>query len=168
MEKWNAYTKDGRITDTELIRGEPIPKGLYHLVCEVLVRHEDGSYLCMKRSMEKPNYPGYYEATAGGSALMGEDKLQCVRRELFEETGIIGDRFEEVGYTIDEENQCLMHSFVCCVNCDKRAIRLQAGETEDYKWMTEAEFIEFLHSGRTIDSQMKRFSNYYHEMQYVG
>ncbi len=122
----------------------------------------------MKRSMEKPNYPGYYEATAGGSALMGEDKLQCVRRELFEETGIIGDRFEEVGYTIDEENQCLMHSFVCHVNCDKRAIRLQAGETEDYKWMTEEEFIDFLHSDRTIDRQMERYLNYYREMKYVG
>ena len=96
MEKWDAYTRDGIRTEVELTRGEPIPEGLYHLVCEVLVRHVDGSYLCMKRSMSKPNYPGWYEATAGGSALKGEDKLQCIKRELEEETGIVSDEFQEI------------------------------------------------------------------------
>lgn len=43
----------------------------------------------MRRDLSKPNYGGYYEATAGGSALKGEDKMACVKRELFEETGII-------------------------------------------------------------------------------
>nr|MBQ4318214.1 NUDIX hydrolase [Clostridia bacterium] len=72
MEKWNAYTENGALINQILLRDEPIPDGLYHLVCEVLVRHVDGSYLCMKRDPSKPIYPGYYEATAGGSALMGE------------------------------------------------------------------------------------------------
>lgn len=51
MEKWNAYKKDGTLTDIILVRDEPIPEGLYHLVCEVLVRHVDGSYLCMYRGL---------------------------------------------------------------------------------------------------------------------
>ena len=54
MEKWNAYTKDGKITDKILIRGEDLPTGLYHMVCEALVRHVDGSYLLMKRALSKP------------------------------------------------------------------------------------------------------------------
>ena len=49
MEKWNAYTKDAQLTDKILIRGEAIPKGLYFMACGVLVRHKDGSYLCMKQ-----------------------------------------------------------------------------------------------------------------------
>ncbi len=124
MERWDAYTKDGTLTDIVLIRGEAIPAGLYHLVCEVLVRHEDGSYLCMKRSMSKPNYPGYYEATAGGSALRGEDKVQCIKRELFEETGIVCNEFKEIGCYIYDEDHCVFYSYVCCVNCDKNSIKL--------------------------------------------
>ena len=87
MELWDAYTRDGVKTGETLVRDEQIPKGRYHLVCEVLVRHVDGEYLCMIRSRQKPNYPLYPECTAGGSALKGEDVLACARRELLEETG---------------------------------------------------------------------------------
>lgn len=69
MEIWDAYTKDfERIKDMTLIRGERIPEGVYHLVCEVLVKHMDGDYLLMQRSSEK-HFGGMWEATAGGSAL---------------------------------------------------------------------------------------------------
>lgn len=37
-----------------------------------------------------------WEATAGGSALQGENPLECVKRELREETGILIDDFIEV------------------------------------------------------------------------
>ena len=150
MEKWDAYTRDGKKTGGVLIRGEDIPQGLYHLVCSALVRHRDGSYLLMRRSMQKPNYPGWYEATAGGSALMGEDRLQCVRRELMEETGIECDRFEEIGCFVRDDKQCIFYVYTCMVDCDKDSVKLQTGETEGYVWMTEAEFIGFVNSGRMI------------------
>lgn len=167
MEKWDAYTKDGVLTDIELIRGEPIPAGLYHLVCEVLVRHEDGSYLCMKRSVLKPNYPGYYEATAGGSALRGEDEIQCIKRELEEETGIVCYDFNEVARYIYDDDNCIFYCYVCCVQCDKNSIKLQEGETEDYKWMTEDEFVNFINSDQMIQSQKERYFDYFIEMKYI-
>lgn len=89
MEIWDGYYKDGTLANIDLVRGKPIPDGLYHLVCEVLVRHTDGDYLLMQRDLKKDIYPGFYEATAGGSALKGENKLDCIKRELFEETGIV-------------------------------------------------------------------------------
>ena len=82
MELWDAYTRNGAKTGGVLVRGQRMWPGIYHLVCEVLVRHIDGSYLCMIRSRQKPNYPLYPECTAGGSALLGEDPLTCIRREL--------------------------------------------------------------------------------------
>ena len=78
MELWDAYDRDEKRTGGELVRGEPIPDGLYHLVCEVLVRHADGDYLLMKRARSKKGYPGLYEATAGGSALKGEAPIDCI------------------------------------------------------------------------------------------
>ena len=74
-EIWDAYYSDGILAGRDLVRGEPIPDGLHHLVSEILVRHTDGDYLLMQRDPRKPNYGGCFEATAGGSALKGEDTL---------------------------------------------------------------------------------------------
>lgn len=97
MELWDGYFRDGTLAGVDLVRGEPIPEGLYHLVCEILVRHVDGDFLLMQRDVRKPNWGGYYEATAGGSALKGEDKLTCAKRELLEETGITAQELCEIG-----------------------------------------------------------------------
>ena len=86
MEIWDGYNIDGSLAGVDLVRGEKIPDGLYHLVCEVLVQHTDGDFLLMKRDLNKPVNPGKYEATAGGSALKGENGLTCIKRELYEET----------------------------------------------------------------------------------
>lgn len=167
MELWDAYTRDGQKTGETLVRGEPVPEGRYHLVCEVLVRHMDGSYLCMKRSMEKPNYPGFYEATAGGSALLGEDRYQCIRRELREETGILWDDFEELERHIIDESHCIFYTYLCRVDCRKDAVQLQAGETEGYVWMNEQEFIAFVNSDAMIDTQKRRLKGYFEKMGYI-
>lgn len=72
LELWDAYDSNfNRIHGITLRRGETIPDGLYHLVCEILVKHADGSYLLMQRSANK-HFGGMWEATAGGSALQGE------------------------------------------------------------------------------------------------
>ena len=82
MELWDAYdAKFQQITNTFLRRGETIPDGFYHLVCEVIVRHYDGTYLLMQRDPHK-RFGGMWEATAGGSALQGESPLACAIREL--------------------------------------------------------------------------------------
>ena len=167
MELWDAYTREEQKTGGILVRGEPIPDGLYHIVCEVLVRHVDGDYLCMKRSMSKPNFPGQYEATAGGSALRDEDKWQCIRRELGEETGISCGDFTEVGRTVTDEGHCIFYSFACTVDCDKDAITLQEGETEAYRWMNEQEFIAFVNSGKMVSSQKRRLKPYLVSMGYM-
>ena len=167
MELWDAYSKDEELIGSILVRGEEIPQGQYHLVCEVLVRHADGSYLCMKRSMEKPNYGGWYEATAGGSALAGEDKWQCVERELLEETGLLCHKFEEIGCFLEERKQAFFHVFMCTVDCDKASVQLQNGETEGYLWLSEEEFVEFINSDRMIPSNRRRYDMYFQRMGYV-
>ena len=167
MELWDAYTRDGVKTGEILVRGEPIPEGRYHLVCEVLVRHVDGDYLCMIRSRQKPNYPLYPECTAGGSALMGDSPLDCIRRELREETGIEWEEFEEVGRTVRECYATIFHSYVCTVDWPKDRITLQEGETEDYQWLTEEEFIELLNSGRMIPGQPERMAGWFRKMGYL-
>ena len=165
MEIWDGYLVDGTLAKQDLVRGEPIPKGLYHLVSEILVRHIDGDYLLMRRDMRKPNYGGYYEATAGGSALKGEDKIACAKRELFEETGISSDNFEEIGHYTSHET--IYYNFLCVTDCEKSNITLQEGETISYKWISEKDFIDFVNSNEMIDVQRERYYNFFYKIGYI-
>ena len=138
MERWDAY--DGelrRIEGMSLIRGEDIPAGVYHLVCEVLVRHADGSYLLMRRDPRK-HYGGLWEATAGGSALQGEAPLDCARRELREETGIRAEELQELGRVRSANTHYV--EFLCVTDWPKDGVTLQAGETVAYRWVSRTEF----------------------------
>ena len=96
MELWDAYREDGALAGCNLVRGEEIPGGLFHLVSEIIVRHEDGMFLLMQRDFKKPNFPGLYEASAGGSALAGEKPYDTAIRELKEETGIEAIKLEQI------------------------------------------------------------------------
>ena len=167
MELWDAYTRNGVKTGGVLVRGQRMWPGIYHLVSEVLVRHVDGSYLCMIRSREKPNYPLYPECTAGGSALLGEDPLTCIRRELREETGIEWDDFEEVSRTVRDCYATIFYSYLCTVDWPKDQIKLQEGETEAYRWLSEEEFIELLSSDRMIPGQPERMEGWFRKMGYL-
>lgn len=167
MEIWDAYYRDETLAGKDLIRGEEIPDGLYHLVCDVIVKHKDGDFLLMQRDKSKECYGGYYEATAGGSALKGEDKYACIKRELFEETGIKSENFKElVKFTFDK-GHCFFYSFLCEVDCDKDSIVLQKGETIGYKWVNKEEFKKFLRSKDVIPTQKYRFMGYYFEENLV-
>jgi ADP-ribose pyrophosphatase YjhB (NUDIX family) len=167
MELWDAYTRNGAKTGGVLVRGQRMWPGIYHLVSEVLVRHVDGSFLCMIRSRQKPNYPLYPECTAGGSALLGEDPLACVRRELREETGIEWTEFEEVNRTVRDCYATIFYSYVCTVDWPKDRITLQEGETESYQWLSEEEFIELLNSDRMIPGQPQRMERWFRKMGYL-
>ena len=167
MELWDAYTRNGVKTGGVLVRGQKMWTGIYHLVCEVLVRHIDGSYLCMIRSRKRPNYPLYPECAAGGSALLGEDPLTCIRRGLREETGIEWDDFEEVSRPVRDCYATIFYSYLCTVDWPKDQIKLQEGETEAYRWLSEEEFIELLSSDRMIPGQPERMEGWFRKMGYL-
>ncbi len=156
MELWDAYTIDGVRTGQTLVRGEKIPEGLYHLVCEVLLRHTDGSYLLMERSHKKATFAGYWEATAGGSALKGEDPLDCIRRELMEETGLQAEIFTELCRNVYEDGRSIFYSFLAITDSPKDSVVFQEGETVGCRWVSDGEFAEFVKSDTMVPTQKRR------------
>ena len=142
MELWDAYDRDFRkIQGVTLIRGEAIPESYFHLVCDVIVRHIDGSYLIMQRDKRK-HLGEKWEATAGGSALQGEDPITCATRELHEETGITSDNLVEIGRVLHHRHKAFYVEYLCITDVDKSSIVLQEGETSDYKWITVNELMK--------------------------
>ena len=141
IEIWDAY--DGQLNKLEgidLVRGEKIPDGMYHLVSEIIVRHDDGTYLLMQRDFNK-HLGGKWELSAGGSALKGETPMECARRELQEETGIAFGEMKELGRILHEGHHSLYVEYLCVTDWDKHAIRLQVGETVNYRWVDKNEIL---------------------------
>lgn len=108
LERWDAYDSYfNRIKNMVLVRGESIPDGFFHLICEVIVKHMDGTYLLMKRALNK-RFGDMWE----GSALQGENPLECAIRELQEETGIIAENLMEIGQVVDNDTRSIYVEFL--------------------------------------------------------
>ena len=146
MEVWNAYDFNRNILPYLLVRGEPVPKGQFHLCINVLVRHEDGDILVMRRSASKPLYPGYYEFGAGGSVLAHESSLVAAHRELEEETGLVPDSMELFEKRTEVADQCHFDYYLALVSCDKTSISYQEGETDGHIWLPVSQLSDFIES----------------------
>ena len=140
MELWDAYDKDfNKINGVTLIRPGPIPNGLFHLFCDIIVKHVDGSYLMMQRDTNKYFFPGMWEVTAGGSALQNETPFECAIRELWEETGIEANDLIEIGRLRNRDTFFVQYLY--STDCDKSSVVMQDGETVAYKWANRNELI---------------------------
>ena len=142
-----------------------IPEGRYHLVVDLLVIHNDGTYLLTRRSDEKDVNPGFWEASAGGSALSGEEPLDAAKRELFEETGIVADSLELVGVSFKDSSHGLYYSYLAKVSCEKDSIVLQEGETTDYKWVDRKGLLEYVDSDGAMKSHNQRYEKYINSLR---
>lgn len=158
MEIWDAYRENGTLAGCDLVRGSDIPKGLFHLVSEVLVKHKDGTYLLMQRDWRKPNYPGLYEASASGSAIKGENAYAAALRELKEETGIEADELKPIYKTMSKNS--IFYGYLCETDCDKESITLQEGETISYLWLNEEDFLRFVDTDSYVQTHKKRIEEY--------
>lgn len=159
MEIWDGLDEEGNLIGVDLVRGGDVPSGIYHLICEVLVEHINGSFLLMQRDEKKPSNPGKYEASAGGSAVKGEDSYSCIKRELYEETGIVADNFTYIGKNINKHG--IYHSYHTVVDIEPDSIRLQENETISYRWLSREEFKCFINSGEAIKNQVIRYTEFY-------
>lgn len=158
MELWDGYNAQWNKVGVDLVRGKAIPEGLYHAVAEVAVRHTDGTFLVTRRCEGLPSSPGLWQTGAGGSVCKGETFLQGAVRELREETGLTAASLSPLYRARSAEKHALYVGFLCVTDCRKDSIRLQAGETAEYRWLTRAELAELMVSDRFVPGMRERLT----------
>ena len=144
-EVWDAYDENRNLIPGKTIIRETFSTADdFHLVVEVLLLHGDNAVLFMHRSSEKEIFPGYYEATAGGSALKGENSETAVRRELKEETGLEADRLQLLYQYSDPKYHAHFDHYLARTGADKDQVSYQKGETDGHVWVAPEDLADFL------------------------
>ena len=166
-ELWDAYDREGNPLGFDLVRGEPMPENVYHLVAEILSVTTDGRVLVTKRHPDKP-WGGCWEYT-GGSVVKGETPIQGALRELREETGITVSEQDLHPVYVDARPgidglSTIYHSFVVFFDPAEQAIQLQEGETVAYDLLPYEDFKRAILDDRFVEPIRRRFLD--HEAEY--
>lgn len=159
-ELWDAYDREGKPLGFDVVRGEPLPEGVYHLVVEIYSVTHDGRVLVTQRHPDKP-WGLHWEIT-GGSVVKGEDPITGALRELREETGIritaedlhpvyVHARTGIDGYA------SIYHSFLVFFDPEEQTIALQEGETVDWRLIPYEEYKQFIWSDDYVVPIRNRF-----------
>ena len=154
--EWNdIYNEDRVCTGRRHLRGTPWHDGEYGLVVCVWVYDGRGNILLTRRAPGK-SFAGTWE-NSGGAAKAGEDSLQAIVRELYEETGIRAEQHElELLTTTRDKNMFYDHY------CLQRQVKLKdivllPGETDDVMWASFEKVRWMIRSGRICKIIGKQF-----------
>ena len=157
-EEYNdIYDAERCLTGRLHQRGTPWKHGEYGLVVCVWVYDGRGHLLLTRRAKGK-SFAGTWE-NSGGAAKAGEDSLQAVVRELYEETGILADASEFELLESDKDRNLFFDHYCLRRAVSLKDIKLQPGETDDVMWASFGKVHWMIRSGkicRIIGNQFKR------------
>ena len=119
-------------------RGEIHAKGLMHRAVHILLFNSQGELFLQKRSMSKDEQPGKWDSSAAGHVDSGEAYVDCARREIAEELGIVAEQPMEMLFKLPASmltgnEHCMVYRYVF-----DGPMVLQAEEIDDGQWIPPA------------------------------
>ncbi len=146
-EVWDACDKQGNKLGFDLYRDavSSFPADAYHIVVEVCTFTTGGTVLVTQRHPAKP-WGLKWEIT-GGSILKGETPEQGAVRELWEETGLyMAPSDLHPVYVYCDNIHSIYQCYAVLIDGFRPAIRLQDGETVDFRFVPYPEFCAMIQS----------------------
>ena len=134
IEYNDIYDKDRNLTGRTHLRGTQWKKGEYGLVVCVWVCDGKGNILLTRRAPEK-TFPGTWE-NSGGAVQAGENSLQAIARELFEETGIRAEPEEFTLIDSGSDRNTHYDYYTLIRSTPLEEVKLLPGETDAVQWVT--------------------------------
>ena len=116
-------------------RGEIHARGLMHRAVHILLFNSKDELFLQKRSMSKDEQPGKWDSSAAGHVDSGEAYLDCARREITEELGIVAQQSMEVLFKLPPSvltgnEHCMVYRYIF-----DGPMVLQAEEIDDGQWL---------------------------------
>lgn len=161
MERIDIYDENGNRTGRVVERssGYQFSKDEYKLAVGIWITDGSGRIFLTRRSPEKKYAPGKWENPAG-HVRAGEDPVDAIIRELFEETGI---RVEPEQITLLGKSRTwpyLGRDYGVRMEVDVKIVKFQRGETDGAKWVTFEEFARMVKAGEFPPSLTEHMEGY--------
>ena len=156
--EWNdIYDENRNLTGRLHRRGDRWRKGEFGLVVCVWVYDGHGKLLLTRRAPEK-TFAGTWE-NSGGAAKAGETSRQAIKRELYEETGILADEAEFELIDSGKDNSAFYDYYCLRRTVPIDQVVLQPGETSAAKWVTFAEVHRMIRHKQICNIIARQFLN---------
>ena len=150
MELFDLYTADREKTGLTMVRGEPVPEGLYRLVVHVCIFNPEGRMLIQQRQPFKQGWSGLWDITVGGSAVSGDSSRSAAERETREELGLaISLAGIRPSITLHWEHG-FDDIYILTQPVDPASLRLQYEEVRTVRWASLEEILRMIDDGRFI------------------
>lgn len=140
IDIWN---EDGTPTGKKSLKSEAHLHGLFHPTVHIWIYNSRGQVLLQKRSETKKTFPGLWDVSVAGHISAGEAIEAAALREAKEELGLeihISDLyfhgvFKSVQHHPSGIHDCeFHHCYLCRLDPDVKAFRLQASEVSEIRW----------------------------------
>ncbi len=135
----------------QIERSATIGREGYVLIVFVCLFNSRGEMLIQKRSNLKKKFGGFWDVTAGGGVLAGEDTQTAASRELFEEMGIRMD-FTGIRPALTWNLRNIFEDiYIANTDVDLSSLVLQEGEVDDARWASCEEILDMIKGGGFVD-----------------
>ena len=149
-ERHDLRTADRQFTGETIARGEPVPAGRFRVIVHIALFNARGDMLIQRRCQSREAWPGYWDLSAGGSAVAGETSARAARRELMEELGLKGVEEEAVPDLSLHFSGGFDDIYIARSEADPAALRLQPTEVAEARWADRDEVRSMLREGAFI------------------
>ena len=150
IELFDLYTADRIKTGRTMVRGEPVPEGLYRMVIHVCLFDAQGRMLIQQRQPFKKGWSDLWDVSVGGSAVAGDSSHSAAERETREELGLPLDLTDvRPSFTINWEHG-FDDFYLLTMPVDLNRLRLQPEEVQAVRWATKEEILLMIDDGRFI------------------
>jgi len=153
----DVYTKDRELIGKTVPRNTHLEKNEYRLVVHICVFNQYGELLLQQRSKAKKSFGGYWDISAGGHCISGENSETAAKRELKEELGIDWDFTETDPLMCVNFQNGFDDYYAIVVNKETTEIIMQPEEVDDIKWVNREIISEMYHT----DEPMPYFQSFF-------
>ena len=157
VEKRDLYDINRKFTGEKIFKGEKTPDNRYIIVVLVFIQNSEGEFLIQKRS-ERKN--GKY-ATTGGHPKSGENSIQGIISEVYEEIGLkLNPNDLELYYSgISDKEKVFWDDYYIKTDIENiEKLKLQKEEVSSVCWLSENEI-------KKLMKEDKFFKNHYEEFE---
>lgn len=132
----------GEISGKTCLKSEAHKNGLFHASTHIWIIDFEKNVLIQKRASNKDVFPNLWDVSVAGHISAGELPIISAIREIKEEVGIklqenelhyIGTSKKKIIHKIDLIDNELHHIYICIVNFDFNALKIQVEEISEIK-----------------------------------